>query len=230
MPASHAFAGGLGMFAKYWAPGAVKSRLAVSLGNEAASRLYQQFVQVLVTRFADFSATRIIAYSPEEQRAAFEAIAGSAWTLQPQGEGDLGTRMARFFTHACGSNERPVVLIGSDSPTLPRSAVSLALNALQGHDVVLGPAHDGGYYLIGMRRVWPELFTDNIVWSSTTVLEQTLVNLRQAGVSYHLLPAWYDVDDLADLQRLMQELREEEDPVYAKLRQELAAALAEKPF
>ena len=94
------------------------------------------------------------------------------------------------------------MLIGSDSPSLPPPYISNAFEALSDVDIVLGPSVDGGYYLVGMNRDVTEIFT-GIDWSMPQVLRQTLDIMHRQNIRYHLLPPWYDVDTLDDLQMLV---------------------------
>jgi len=230
------------MFAKHWAPGEVKSRLAKDVGAEAASQLYLGFLRTLLVRFSATADERVLVFAPPGRRAEFEELlrsmpgahpAGGYWSLEPQAEGDLGARMRAFFDWAFAGGATRVVLIGSDSPTLPIEFIDEAFAALAQHPVVLGPASDGGYYLVGavgqlcdtavrpavaasrdaaaLRRTAtsssaPPIF-DRIDWSTPAVFEQTVERLKAAALTYHVLPPWYDVDELADLARLKREAR-----------------------
>jgi glycosyltransferase A (GT-A) superfamily protein (DUF2064 family) len=100
---------------------------------------------------------------------------------------------------------RRVVIMNSDGPTLPLACLAAAFSGLDGADVTLGPGHDGGYYLIGMKRHLAELF-QGIAWSTAQVLEQTLVTCRCLGLTVHQLPQWYDIDVAEDLERLHRDL------------------------
>lgn len=194
-----------GMFAKYWQPGSVKTRLAATIGDLAASRLYREFVQCLVERFQQIGDCRILAFAPPDARAEFHALVPASWELQPQCAGDLGTRMQHYFGQALEAGRRQVLLIGSDSPTLPKVVVRQAFEALDQHQAVLGPTADGGYYLVGISGTVPPIF-EGIDWSTDSVWQQTVDRLRAAGVTYAELPEWYDVDQAADLQTLRAEL------------------------
>ncbi|MEX0820115.1 MAG: TIGR04282 family arsenosugar biosynthesis glycosyltransferase [Pirellulaceae bacterium] len=195
----------LGIFAKYWEPGRVKTRLAATLGTEAASQLYRQFVATLVRRFARAADRRILCFAPPDRAEPFAALAGTNWIAKPQATGDLGARMASFFDACFQDGAERVVLIGSDSPTLPMENVEAAFRLLHETDVVLGPTDDGGYYLVGASRNVPGIFA-GIAWSTPLVWEQTVARIGQLQLSYESLPQWYDVDELPDLERLRDEL------------------------
>lgn len=195
----------LGVFAKYWEPGSVKTRLAASIGEQAAADLYRLFLKSVLDRGRqEFSGRRVLAYSPPDQSSAFQALAGADWQLQAQAHGDLGARMSHYFQTAFASDYSKVVLLGSDSPNLPPGTIASAFRALDSATVVLGPSEDGGYYLIGMREFVPQVFCD-IAWSTGRVYEQTTARLAR-DIRWQALTTWYDVDEAIDLQRLRSEL------------------------
>jgi hypothetical protein len=121
--------------------------------------------------------------------------------LWPQPDGELGEKISGFFeTHLTENSDR-AILIGSDSPTLPREFLERAFRELESNDVVIGPATDGGYYLIGMRFPARSIFTQ-IEWSGPQVLEQTVFLIQNHQLTLAVLPPWYDVDTLEGLQLL----------------------------
>ena len=194
----------LGMFAKHWEPGKVKTRLAATLGESHAAMFHALCVATLADRLASVGDRRVLAFAPAQAEQAFRCVARDRWEVVPQSEGDLGSRMQAFFATALAGAER-VVLIGSDSPDLPREYIAGAFDALETRDVVLGPAGDGGYYLLGAARRVPPLF-DGIAWSSPQVWPQTIARLEAAGIAWHELPPWHDVDDEAGLTDLASRL------------------------
>lgn len=208
----------LGIFAKYWEPGRVKTRLAATLGGEPASEIYQRFVVTLVGRFSHCADSRLLCFTPTEQAEAFAETAGADWVAKPQTTGDLGARMTSFFEFCFQSGAERVVLIGSDSPTLPIEYVESAFRLLSKADVVLGPTDDGGYYLVGASRNVAGIFAE-IDWSTPRVWEQTVARLGELRLSYDSLPQWYDVDELPDLERLRDELSRlsHDDPALCEL-------------
>jgi len=212
------------MFAKYWEPGAVKTRLAAHVGEQAAASLHQHFVATLISRLAGHGDTRQLCYWPPAAENAFKQAAGSNWSLAVQSAGDLGARMEGFFQAAFNNGASRVVLVGSDSPSLPVSYIEQAFELLKDHPVVLGPAEDGGYYLIGASLATPPVFND-IAWSSGDVWRQTTARLEAAGIAYASLPAWYDVDLWPDLQRLLNDLqRNDISPALLQKVQEVVSA------
>jgi rSAM/selenodomain-associated transferase 1 len=207
-----------GIFAKYWEPGKVKTRLAAVLGSQSASEIYRLFVRTLVERFRQCADSRVLCFTPQEQAGAFAALAGADWIARPQATGDLGGRMSSYFDFCFQDGAERVVLIGSDSPTMPSEYVESAFRLLGETDVVLGPAEDGGYYLVGASRNVAGIFKD-VDWSTARVWEQTIARLGELQLSYELLPQWYDVDELTDLGRLRDELLQtpSDDPALSEL-------------
>jgi rSAM/selenodomain-associated transferase 1 len=195
----------LGVFAKHWTPGTVKTRLAASIGAEAASELHRAFVERIVERFLRAGEVCVLSFWPPEKRAEFAFAERAGWLLWPQSRGDLGARMRRFFEEALFRGAERIVLIGSDSPTAPVEHVQCAFHRLQSEDVVLGPATDGGYYLVGAAGRVPPIF-DDIAWSTPQVWNATVERLEKSKIQYGVLPEWYDVDDAGDLDRLEHEL------------------------
>ena len=192
------------IFAKYWEPGQVKTRLARNVGAAAACKVYFHFVRHLVHRFREVGVRRTVVYSPAGTEELFREEVPAAWDLAPQSNGDLGRRMNEFFVVNAAPGTKNV-LIGSDTPNLPVEYVEKAAEFLDSVDVVLGPSGDGGYYLIGMKNPVREIFED-IAWSTDQVLQATLEKLNSIGKTYKLLPEMKDVDELEDLQELLKQL------------------------
>lgn len=190
----------LGLFARQPLPGAVKTRLAASLGPEKAARLYAAFLTDLVERIQVTGDRRLLGYTPagEEAVGYFRRLTAGRYELWEQPPGDLGGRITAFFAEAFARGAQRAVLIGSDSPTLPEEFIERAFQALRKSDCVLGPTADGGYYLIGLRAPQPALFRD-IPWGEEGVLSCTVQRLQEQRLRLHLLPVWYDVDLEGDL-------------------------------
>lgn len=217
----------LGVFARHWTPGAVKTRLAKTVGDSAAARIYHASLQLTLQRFESVADRRVIGFTPANACASFESLRAGQWCLRPQVGDDLGARMSHFFDAAFKEDAGRVVLIGSDSPTLPLAYVEQAFQRLTDAPVVLGPAEDGGYYLIGLAQPMRALFTE-IEWSTSHVYEQTLERLQRLSVPHFALPQWHDFDDEADLRRLAEELKQlaRAEPVYESLLATIHGALA----
>ena len=213
----------LGVLGKYWEPGAVKTRLAQSIGKETAANIYKAFLETTLGRCGAVDADHTLAFWPPDREREMASLAGDDWHLLPQSDGNLGERMRDFFERALQQPETRVVLIGSDSPHLPLGYIEEAFERLRDVPVVMGPSDDGGYYLVGATRLVPEMFTD-IDWSSQDVWQQTEAKLKATGTRFDQLPTWYDVDEEADLKRLLKDLAEtkREDPHLAALAATLA--------
>ena len=190
----------LGIFGKHPTPGEVKTRLAAATSPAWAAQVAGAFLRVTLDRFAEVGDRRVLAFAPLSAADYFTSLVAARFDLEPQTNGDLGQRMARFFGRHLQPASHHVVLIGTDSPTLPLEFVASAFDLLRDHDVVLGPATDGGYYLIGCTGHLPPIFT-GIDWGAATVLAATIQKLPP-DYRLGLLPPWYDVDTLDDWQML----------------------------
>ena len=140
------------------------------------------------------------------QSALAQILDQGRYDLIPQCDGDLGHRLHHFFANARRHGYSRIIAVGADSPTLPIDYVEHAFTALEAHDVVIGPAQDGGYYLIGGSLQELAIF-DDIPWSSTRVLEVTIECVQKASARLALLPPWYDVDTAADWAMLCDDVR-----------------------
>lgn len=195
----------LGVFARYWLPGRVKTRLAATIGDVAAADVHRCMLRAVLARMATVGDRRVLAVRPGRFLQAFRDVAGPAWQVTAQSDGSLGDRMKGLFAGALQGGAKRVVLLGSDSPTLPVEYVRQAFRVLEEHPVVLGPAEDGGYYLVGASGEVPTIF-DRIDWGTGNVMAQTVSQLEAAGCSFATLAPWYDVDRIGDLKRLRDEL------------------------
>lgn len=196
----------LGIFAKYWEPGKVKTRLASKVGPKSAADLYRCFLSTLLRRFGGFDGRRVLGYWPAERETEFQELAGPLWELELQADGDLGQRMSTYFCSAFEREYQSVVLIGSDSPTIRDTQIAAAFDQLREHELVLGPCADGGYYLIGGGPKMPDVFS-RIPWSTPRVWSATVERLKSQGANWKALATGYDVDDEEGLKRLKDELQ-----------------------
>jgi rSAM/selenodomain-associated transferase 1 len=215
---------GLGVLAKYPAPGEVKTRLATTLGSSRAAWVARSFVETVVVRLTPIDADLFLAASPPEASPAFRAWLGGDWRITVQSDGDLGVRLQRVFDEAFTRGHERVVVLGTDSPTLPLGRIEEAFAALESHDVTLGPTEDGGYYLVGAARRTPPIF-DAMPWSTSALWDATVAALSVGNLSWHALAPWYDVDEAADLQRLIAELAAADEPALQVLSRSLANLL-----
>lgn len=186
------------IFARAPVPGAVKTRLIPALGAEGAAALQAKLLFRTLEMATRASMAPVQLWcAPDCRHAAFQDWPGVSRHVQ-QGA-DLGERMAHALAAGLRSAQR-VVLIGTDCPALDANGLHQAIARLADHDVVLGPAEDGGYVLVGWRR--PVALFAGIDWGSEQVLDQTRARLRAAGASWHELPVLWDVDRPADVARL----------------------------
>jgi rSAM/selenodomain-associated transferase 1 len=196
----------LGLFAKWPTPGAVKTRLTADPDRAAA--VARAFLLDSLARYSAVADRRCLVFAPSDAEAHFRPLAGSAYELTPQADGDLGARLSTFVDRHQRRPDFPhLVLLGTDSPTLPVEHVRQAFAELDRAHVVLGPACDGGYYLIGfalkhLAPVYTEAILTGIPWSTSRVLQETVASVSGLGCSLALMPPWYDVDTPDDWELL----------------------------
>lgn len=186
----------------------VKSRLHHSLTPAMATLLYRCFLLDRLDALVALPQVHpVVAFTPPEGRRRMEALAPAGVRLVVQEGRDLGERLSNLLAGLVADGHPGAMAIDSDSPSLPMTYVREAAETLASGaaDVVLGPAEDGGYYLIGLRRRQAALF-EGIPWSTERVLDLTLAKAKRLGLRVHLLPAWYDVDTESDLRRLYEEV------------------------
>jgi uncharacterized protein len=190
------------VFAKAPRPGEVKTRLIPALGADGASRLAERLLNLALDHAvaADIGAVELCV-TPDRTHPAFMAASRRpAVTITEQGAGDLGQRMARAFERVLATHES-ALLIGTDAPALDAAYLRKAASTLRDSDAVFGPAADGGYTLVGLRRPQPELFID-MRWSHDGVMAQTRARLAALGLRHVELPVLHDIDEPGDLVHL----------------------------
>lgn len=189
-------------------PGSTKTRLCPPFTPKAAAEFYGCLMRdtlALAKRLQGIDFT--LAYTPASAIDYFDNLVPNGFRLFLQNGADLGERLANALAHHLQRGYRKAVIMNSDGPTLPLAYLKEAFTELDHVDVTLGMGHDGGYYLIGMKQYYPELF-QNIEWSTEEVIPQTLEICRNLKLKVHSLPEWYDVDVEADLIRLCHDLAE----------------------
>jgi rSAM/selenodomain-associated transferase 1 len=224
--AGPALADRLLVFLKEPRPGAVKSRLAAGIGAAAAAAVYRAIADEAIRRTAPRREEyeRLFLFDPPASRPQIQAwLPGQ--TLVAQAGGDLGERMARAFADAFASGARRVALVGTDVPALSYEDVRDALESLDEHDVALGPATDGGYYLLALKRPEPELLRD-VPWSTPDVLTTTLDRAARLGLSLRVLRTLGDIDTLEDLEAEWERIRPLLDE---EMRQEIERTMGGRP-
>lgn len=192
--------------------GEAKTRLAGALSAEAAAGLSASFIrdtaENIATAARGAAIAGYIAFSPPDAAAEFATLLPDGTHLLPSLRLGLGASLYDAAVDLLAAGYGSACMVNSDSPTLPTSLLGDAARALAtpGDRIVLGPAEDGGYYLIGLKRAHARLF-DDIPWSTPRVFEETVERAHEIGLDPIVLPEWYDVDDVASLDRLITELR-----------------------
>lgn len=193
------------------AAGRSKTRLSPPLTPEECAALSACFIRDVAAKVdalvQDEGLSACAVYTPTGSEASLRALLPDGFALRAQSEGDLGARMDKAIADLLAAGHAGVVLIGSDSPTMPVAILRAAIDAVRGGDTVaLSPALDGGYTLIGLSRPHAALFAD-MPWSTPDVYRMTVERARGIGLPVVELPGWYDVDDAASLTMLENEMR-----------------------
>lgn len=188
------------VFVKNPVVGQVKTRLAADIGADKATEVYKKLLKITQQAVENTNAKVGIWYAGHPAKHDL----WDAYTKHKQSDGDLGKRMCHAIEMSLNFASK-VCIIGSDCPHITSEIINRAFEALTHNDVVIGPARDGGYYLIGMSRLHPAIF-ENIPWSSESVYSCTIDILQQLNLTYHLLPLLSDIDTLEDLHQTMPEL------------------------
>jgi len=201
------------IFARAPVPGEVKTRLAMKIGAVAAAQFYRAMLGDtlnMATRAAQSAGNCevILAFTPDDAFAPHEHSLSEIWDgerMAQRGD-DLGARMLNAMNNARKCGTEHIVIIGSDAPDLPPDLLVQSLHDLAFCDVVFGPAHDGGFYLIGASRALPQAIFAGLAWSSAQTLNSTLANVRKLGLEFQLLTSWADIDSSKDLIALRERL------------------------
>ena len=197
-------ANALAVMAKAPIPGTVKTRLVPPLSDEQACELYCALLLDQLDNLTGLSEIDLyLAYTPAHAAPLIENLSPPGFQYFPQRGVDLGARMGDVFAELWRRGHHHLVLIGSDLPVLRLEILRDAFKYLDAPDrrAVLGPSQDGGYYLVGMNQAIPEIFS-GMTWSHDGVLADSLVKLHELCIDFALLPDWFDVDTMADIQRL----------------------------
>jgi len=194
------------LFTRFPVPGNVKTRLIGNLGAQGASDVHKQMTELILLQIQpavqQLSAQMYIFFFGGSKEQMSQWL-GSNMSFFPQKGDDLGQRMLHAFKQTSKRGAKQILLIGSDCPSIDEAIIEAGFAALQNHDLVLGPAVDGGYYLIGLQAleitaVHKRLFSD-ISWGESTVLQQTVQRLEAGGLSCQFLPQLHDIDRPEDL-------------------------------
>lgn len=220
----------LGLMTKFWEPGLVKTRLGQSVGMDTAAALHQLFVSFLCERLSAVAQRRELCVAPQNaipviQDHLFKWNQSRNWSLSDQGEGDLGHRMERWFVKTLQKTGCSI-LIGGDCPTLSADDVRQAVTALNHCDLVLGPAVDGGYYLIGLAGQWRPEYSQlfrSMPWSTDRVYTMTQERANRHAITIAALAPREDVDTIEELSNLRDTIRGSDE--YRELRLEIEKVL-----
>jgi rSAM/selenodomain-associated transferase 1 len=209
-PASACLAEVLLLFVRHPEAGRVKTRLIPLLGEVGAAGLYRQMAGEIARRLGEVARpglARVALVEPPQRQAEVGRWLGNRFTPWPQAVGDLGVRLTDAFQRAFDHGAARVVAVGTDCLDLSTAILHQAFDRLAASDAVLGPAIDGGYYLIGLRRPLPVAF-EGIPWSTDATLAVTRQRLGDVGATCHLLPVLRDLDTADDLAALLPRWRE----------------------
>jgi rSAM/selenodomain-associated transferase 1 len=212
----------LGLFAKHPDHVAVKTRLARSIGIESAQQVARLLSRFLLDRLSNAASFRQIVCWPPESSGQFQTDAGPAWNVISQTDGDLGIKMSNWFDSVFDDDYQVVIAIGADCPFVEPRHIEQTVELLKtGSDLVLGPAEDGGYWLVGLRRKPESLFSD-IQWGTGEVFEATLNKANSAGLKTATLETLRDVDDFDDLTFVIDQLQKSAEPKMQGLSEQLS--------
>lgn len=189
------------MFTRYPQPGRTKTRLIPHLGAEGAAQLQRLMTEHLIKRGLELGRQHPLQFEVHFTGSNLQQIRdwlGQDIIYQAQCEGDLGQRLTHAFRQGFARGRERLLAIGSDCPAIGPTHMVKAFSLLRQHDLVLGPALDGGYYLIGLRQAVPALF-QNVAWGTAEVLRQTVAIATQLNLSTAFLEPLPDIDRPEDL-------------------------------
>jgi hypothetical protein len=187
--------------------GTTKTRLSPPLKLSEAAELFEALLLDTIDLASSVNGIDLaVAVTPPDSIGYFKRRTPEGTILIPVTCVEIGDCLQQVFDQLFQLGYRQVIAFNSDGPSLPAEYIHRAITLLADHDAVFGPSDDGGYYLVGLKKLYPELFSD-IEWSTPQVLEQSLAKAGQENLRVSILPEWYDVDTEADLIRLLQDIR-----------------------
>ena len=187
-------------FIRYPEKGRIKTRLAASIGDERALKLYKNFLLSILSTLNKGTFLFYLCFYPADALEGLRKWLGGDYLYMPQQGMDLGERMKNGFMEAFAMNFKRVVLIGSDIPNLPLEFIEEAFASIREKDCVIGPSLDGGYYLIGFKdKKFPPQVFKGIPWSTERVFQETMKILEREGLTIHTLKPLRDIDKINDL-------------------------------
>jgi uncharacterized protein len=194
------------IMAKQPRPGKTKTRLCPPFTPDSAAALFEALLKDTIHLVNGQPGVQLaVAISPPEAMGYFQSITPPGALLLPVEGANIGECLEKALAELLGMGFPKAIALNADGPSLPPAYLAQAVQALDEHEVVLGPDEDGGYYLIGFRGECAPVFHD-VLWSTDQVLQKTLAHTARLGVKTALLPEWYDVDTPADARRLHAEL------------------------
>jgi rSAM/selenodomain-associated transferase 1 len=208
------------VMAKRPAPGRVKTRLRIAFDEHAAATIHQAMLECVLDRVGHATATdevRHVLALDEAHEDTWPVTAPPGWEVVDQAGGDLGCRLGHVWTQI---DVDQAVYFGVDSPDVPANVLRAIIPALAAADAAVGPVDDGGYWTLAIRK-WHPALTAGIDWGTPSVYDQTRNAAVDAGLTWHELPRWYDVDTPDDLAALRRRLRDANDPALVTLRTRL---------
>lgn len=192
------------IFLRFPEAGNVKTRLAKKVGIKKATKIYKRLAENTIKKIYPLHRKKVeivIAYTPKNKGNKVKKWINYPFTYYAQKGSNLGKRLSNAVKWGFQNKAKKIIIIGSDCPDLLASTISKAIRELSGNDIVLGPAFDGGYYLVGLNNNRNFLFK-NIPWSTSKVLKRTLDKIKEAKLVYKLLPPKYDIDTFDDYMKL----------------------------
>ena len=199
-------------------PGKTKTRLETHFTPEQCAKLHTCFIKDIYETASAVDADIFVYYTPYKYRHILSGILGSKALLRPQIDGGLGDRMLQTIKECLSEGYDKCLLIGTDIPTISEEMLTTAFFKLDENEIVVGPTFDGGYYLIGMKKAYNEIF-DNTFYGVKSVFENTMLHIRNLGVSCSVINEWYDIDTFTDLQYMigMSETKVCQIPDYTRM-------------
>ena len=194
---------GIIIFIKNPEKGKVKTRLAASIGDDRALEVYNKLVEHTLAVLEPLQVQKYVFF--DEERGDNNLLINGGFKKYIQQGDDLGERMSNAFKTVFKDGVERAIIIGSDCPEITTELINDAFSNLTQYDIAIGPASDGGYYLLGMKKLYSDLFS-NKEWSSTTVLSDTIIDVQRMDLSFYPLPVLSDIDVEEDLERWQMQL------------------------
>ncbi|MBT5953598.1 glycosyltransferase [bacterium] len=202
------------VFLKYPTPGDVKSRLGTNTSMTFSSSIYKKFTTDVLNTITSNNIDAVIYAKKNESLNAYEKWLNTSLEINFQCDGNLGEKLIHSFKKEFENGHSKVIVIGTDSPQISGTLIKKASDSLETNDTVIGPAFDGGYYLIGINK---NAFFDNIFkdinWSTESVFNETKTKILSQNKTIHILPKLSDIDTLKDLKNLISDQKNKHSPI-----------------